>query len=191
MNHRAPSDPGVMAVGAPLPKSDGNSVTTWPGVILPMRPWFCSVNQRLPSGPTVMPAIPAPVPLAAWVSLTWTPAVVISPILPPLAPCSVNQRLPFGPDAMESGMRVGTVIGNVVATVPGAALGSMVPMVALPKLVNHMRPSGPATMLVGRAPALLMLNSFWLPAAVERATWLTLPESSVNQIRLSGPLVVA
>ena len=27
MNQRAPSDPAVMAVGAPLPESDGNSVT--------------------------------------------------------------------------------------------------------------------------------------------------------------------
>src|SRR2546421_10646525 len=92
---------------------------------------------------------------------------------------------------MESGMRAGLVIGNVVATVPGAAFGSMVPMVPLPKLVNHMWPSGPATMLVGRAPGLLMPNSFWLPAVEERATWLTLPDSSVNQIRSYGPLAMA
>src|SRR5437764_14404002 len=92
---------------------------------------------------------------------------------------------------MASGMRAGLVIGNVVATVPGAALGSMVPMVPLPKSVNHMWASGPVTMLVGRAPGLLMPNSFWLPAGVVRPTWLTLPDSSVNQIRLSGPLVMA
>src|SRR4030081_115992 len=46
-------------------------------------------------------------------------------------------------------------------------------------------------MLVGRAPALLIKNSFWVPVVVERPTWLTLPDSSVNQIRLSGPLVMA
>src|SRR6266481_4057491 len=89
---------------------------------------------------------------------------------------------------MASGMSAGLVIGNVVATVPGLALGPMVP---LPKLVNHMRPSGPVTMLVGRALGLLMPNSFWLPLVVERPTWLTLPDSSVNQSRLSGPLVMA
>src|SRR5437588_12991177 len=46
-------------------------------------------------------------------------------------------------------------------------------------------------MLVGRALGLLMPNSFWLPVVVERPTWLTLPDSSVNQSRLSGLLVMA
>src|SRR5216683_561753 len=187
-NQRAPSDPAVIAVGAPWPESGGNSWTRWPGVIMPIVPWFCSVNHRLPSGPTVMPAMPAPVPEAACASLTRTPAAVISPILPPLAPCSVNQRWPSGPEAMAVGMRP-DVTGKVVATVPAGALGSMVPMVLLPKSVNHMWPSGPVTMPVGMAPALLIANSFWLPVVDERPTWLTLADSSVNQMRLSGPLV--
>src|SRR2546421_568912 len=148
--------PDVPTFWFPKVTLDGLAVTApAPGLPTMMRPMAalvsCSVNQMLPSGPRAIPAIPAPVLLAAWVSLTWTPAVVISPILPPLAPCSVNQRWPPGPEAMASGMRAGLVIGNVVATAPGAALGSMVPMLPLPKPVNHMWPSGPVTMPVGRA----------------------------------------
>src|SRR6266852_2867546 len=124
-NQRAPSDPAVIAVGAPWPESGGNSWTRWPGVIMPIVPWFCSVNHRLPSGPTVMPAL---LPEAACASLTRTPAAVISPILPPLAPCSVNQRWPSGPEARAGGMRP-DVTGKVVATVPAGAFGSRVQLV--------------------------------------------------------------
>src|SRR6516225_4368700 len=52
------------------------------------------VNHRLPSGPTVIPKGPLPVPKP----LRRLPLVVICPT--PWASCSVNQRLPLGPVVM-------------------------------------------------------------------------------------------
>src|SRR5437667_344270 len=75
-----------------------NSVITPAGVILPILP-APSANQRLPSGPAVMPN--------GWLELVgmaysvMTPVGVILPILFPLL--SVNQRLPSAPVARDRG----------------------------------------------------------------------------------------
>ena len=73
----------------------GNSVIAPAGVMRPILP-ARSVNQRLPSGPTVMPS---GVAFAVGIgnSATSVPVVVTLPILLPLY--SVNQRLPSGPTA--------------------------------------------------------------------------------------------
>src|SRR6516164_8939722 len=52
------------------------------------------VNHRLPSGPTVIPKGPLPVPKP----LRRLPLVVICPTRP--SSCIVNQRLPLGPVVM-------------------------------------------------------------------------------------------
>ena len=77
-----------------------NSVTAPLGVIRPIRSPNSSVNQRLPSGPAVIPTglLPAVMPVANSVT---APAGVIRPIRLPT--CSVNQRLPSGPAVIPSG----------------------------------------------------------------------------------------
>ena len=78
-----------------------NSVMAWVvGLIIPI--WLApySVNQRLPSGPAVIPrgwdlAVGMGNSVMAWV------VGLIIPILP--APSSVNQRLPSGPVVIPQG----------------------------------------------------------------------------------------
>src|SRR5438034_1309319 len=64
-----------------------------------------SVNQRLPSGPAVIPS--GPLLLVGIGNSVMVPLVVIRPILFPAGlVCSVNQRLPSGPAVMPPGPQV-------------------------------------------------------------------------------------
>ena len=76
-----------------------NSVTTPAGVMRPMPRRCSSVNQRLPSGPRVMPSGRLPGVMPAQNSVT-TPAGVIRPMRPP---SSANQTLPSGPAVIPRG----------------------------------------------------------------------------------------
>ena len=62
VNQMLPSGPVAMPSGPEVELGTGNSVTTPPGVILPIAAPLiavCSVNQRLPSGPwVIVPGIP-------------------------------------------------------------------------------------------------------------------------------------
>ena len=80
VNHRAPSGPVVMSAG---PRAGSPKRVIFPaGVMRPIRRLWNSVNQMLPSGPTVMPsasARPAPpcadaVPATRATSATAIPA---------------------------------------------------------------------------------------------------------------------
>ena len=108
-----------------------------------MRLPTCSVNQRLPSGPAVMPdgALLAEMPL---LNSVITPAGVMRPMR--LPPYSVNQRLPSGPAVMPFGWlpAVMPVLNSV--TVP---VGVMRPMRLPLDSVNQRLPSGPAVMPIG------------------------------------------
>ena len=53
-------------------------------------------------------------------------------------------------------------------------------IVALHRVLDRLVPGIPLT-----------ASAYWVPVVVERATWLTLPDSSVNQSRPSGPVVMA
>src|SRR5215471_813710 len=68
-------------------------------VTTPIEPLPISVNQRLPSGPVVIPQglleVLFPLLVETGNSVMAWVAGLISPILP--VPCSVNQRLPSGP----------------------------------------------------------------------------------------------
>src|SRR5437763_968384 len=98
------------------------------GVIRPIwsdATWLTSVNQRLPSGPDVIPlgSLEA-VGMANWLIM---PAGVIRPIW--LTMSSVNQRLPSGPDVIPLGKASGvgkgdslTVSGKIVAGAVTVAL---------------------------------------------------------------------
>src|SRR6266581_341096 len=115
-----------------------NSVTTPAGVMRPMLFPLNSVNQRLPSGPAVMPkGLLSPVGMEN--SPVTTPAGVMRPILFP--EYSVNQRLPSGPAVMPRGKVEAVGMGNSVM-VPAAAQAGAV-----------LRPSKPTetTMAVIRA----------------------------------------
>src|SRR5207245_7150545 len=85
----------------PVPIGTGNSEMAWvAGLIIPILTAENSLNQRLPSGPTVIAAGPE---LAVGVEnsvMAWV-AGLISPILP--TPVSVNQRLPSGHTVIQSG----------------------------------------------------------------------------------------
>src|SRR5512135_6752 len=69
---------------------------------------FCSVNQRLPSGPAVIPVGPL-LAVGSGPNSVMMPAGVIRPILLPF--CSVNQRLPSGPAVIPVGRLVGVGSG--------------------------------------------------------------------------------
>lgn len=85
----------------------GNKVISPAGVILPIAGLNESVNQTLPSGPSVIDRGEARSPLPNSVI---APFVVIRPILP--ADSSVNQRLPSAPAVMSSGKEFGVGRGN-------------------------------------------------------------------------------
>ena len=75
-----------------LSRATGNSWITPAGVIEPTLVVPCSVNQRFPSGPRVMPSGALPAGRRNSVS---SPAGVIRPTL--AEPSSVSQTLPSGP----------------------------------------------------------------------------------------------
>src|SRR5438552_52127 len=107
-----------------------------------------AVNQRLPSGPVVIPVGPAP-PLV--LNAMSVPVGVIRPIRSALV--SANHRLPSGPAVMP-----------VVPVAIAAPNSVTVPSVVICPIlvgglngrgstsVNHKLPSGPAVMLEGAPP---------------------------------------
>src|ERR1700722_4014757 len=109
------------------------------GTILPIFPLPVSVNQRLPSGPAVIP-----VGFDNEPNSVIAPAVVILPIFPSpakLSPSSANQRLPSGPSVIPKGDDVDGKLNSVI-TPP-------VVILVIPGFcsVNQRLPSGPAVML--------------------------------------------
>src|SRR5262249_22029377 len=113
-------------------------------VIRPIFSPFCSVNQRLPSGPVVM--LEGALEAVGSVNSVIAPAGVILPILFAVAANSVNQRLPSGPVVIPAGKLL--VVGMNVSPKPAPA--------AAPRLffsplfsTTHSAPSGPAVMPSG------------------------------------------
>src|SRR5216683_2994624 len=121
MNQRLPSGPTVMTVRPLAEVGTGNSVIVPLGVIRPI--WFpmVSVNQRLPSGPAMMPIGPAVLPSKPLVPVgrgnsLMLPSGVMRPILFPWY--SVNQRLSSGPAVMAERVLSAVRTENTVI-VPG------------------------------------------------------------------------
>src|SRR5258706_3726463 len=102
VNHRLPSGPATIDLSA-IEKigsleATGNSVIAPDIVTRPIFPPSASVNQRFPSGPTVMnDGLLADVGIG---NVARTPSVVMRPIL--LSPGRVNHRLPSGPAAIPA-----------------------------------------------------------------------------------------
>ena len=108
VNQRLPSGPAVIE---PSPLDAGKiagryRVTTPPGVILPTSvglpifdPLCAPTNQRLPSGPAVIPNAWSFVLFWLMLNSVMLPAGVLRPISPS---GSVNQRLPSGPAVMSN-----------------------------------------------------------------------------------------
>jgi hypothetical protein len=102
-----PSGPVVMPAGTTLAGKPSvtppvNSVADPSGVIRTTCPGFSdSVNQRLPSAPTVMYSA-SPFAENPAVNSVTSPAGVMRPIAPGFLYC-VNHRLPSGPATMSSG----------------------------------------------------------------------------------------
>src|ERR1700737_1711662 len=115
------------------------------GVTLPIAPaWKTSpppVNQRLPSGPAVMPPL-APLPDGRAYSVR-TPDGVILPIIAALS--SVNQRLPSDPAVMPATPSFSALCGGTANSVKAPAR-VILPTAVLPQSANQMLPSGPAVM---------------------------------------------
>src|SRR5262249_58742640 len=89
----------AMGVGVLVAVGMGNSVTTPAVVMRPILLLFCSMNQRAPSGPTVIAC--GKLPAVGTGNCVMAPAVVIRPIWS-LRP-SVNQNAPSGPSVIPSG----------------------------------------------------------------------------------------
>src|SRR5262249_31791617 len=167
-----------------------------------------SVNQRLPSGPVVMPlGVPfgsAPVGIVNSVTV---PVVLIRPIFPPkigwlvvgsktggwllgrsvvglLAFISVNQSAPSGTAVIELGLK--PVVGkrNSVTT----PLVVMRPIWKPFTSVNQRLPSEPTTMLRGELPGVGIANSATTPLGVIRPILSAF--ASVNQRLPSGPATI-
>src|SRR5260370_1454553 len=135
-----------------------------------------SVNQRLPSGPAVMPnglqpnLCPQVVGRGNKVEL---PAVVMRPMLFPKA--KVNHRLPSGPAVMPAFVVGG--VGNWVI-LPVGVLRLMFPTTS----VNHRLPSGPAVMNLGSQH---VGNSVMVPALAQAGAVLRLsrPTQAIRAVR--------
>src|SRR5437762_2884605 len=97
-----------------------------------------SVNQRLPSGPAVIP--PGQALAVGAVKSVAVPAAVMRPMLPLTLLPSVNQRLPSAPAVIRLGPLFAVGTGNSV-TVPAVV---MRPILLLLPSVNQRLPSGPA-----------------------------------------------
>src|SRR5262245_13734168 len=111
VNHRLPSGPEVISAGKPPDVGTGNSVTVPVMVIRPILLTPASVNQRLLSGPTAIPATSCVTPVGSSVIV---PDGVIRPILPELY--STNQTFPAGPATIPNGseLAVGTGYSVIV-----------------------------------------------------------------------------
>src|SRR4051794_39207191 len=156
-------------------------VTTPAGVTRPSA-WDVR-NQRLPSGPAVIPLMRVEKKSPDAGNVVTTPAGVIRPIDaggPPL----VNHRLPSGPVVMASGLAM--PVPTKYDTTPA---GVIRPIEFESLLVNQMLPSGPAVM----PPGVLIdgsVNGVTTPAGVIRRITFVEGNScwpSVNQRLPSAP----
>src|SRR6202022_2664540 len=113
------SEPVVIPERSGLDPPTGISATMAPAVVItPTFPWplVCSVNQRLPSGPDVMPNGIAPAPCVE--NSVITPAGVTRPILPPTT-FSVNHMLPSLPSVMAQELTLAVGTGEEVTAAAG------------------------------------------------------------------------
>ena len=155
------------------------------GVDGPTRLPLDSVNQRVSSGPAVIPFGPPPAVRPAENSVTW-PAVVMRPILPPN---SVNQRLPSGPAVIPAGWRFGVIPALNSVMTPAVVIRPTPPRSS----VNQRLWSGPTVISNGSLFRVSPVrNSVTTPAGVIRAIAPNPlgPSGSVNQILPSGPVTI-
>ena len=104
-----------------------------------------SVNQRFPSGPTVIPLGRDPaVNPPKWVTV---PSIVIRPILS--MPGSVNHIAPSGPAMMPAGSAFSGSAYSVTA--PPELPVVIAPIMSVVGSTNQTRPSGPGVIVVGSA----------------------------------------
>ena len=123
----------------------GYSLTTPAGVIRAIRPAH-SVNQRLPSGPAVIPSGPLPALIPAENSVT-VPVGVMRPMRPSN---SVNQRLPSGPAVIPRGSLFALIPDWNSVTVPVGVIRPIRRFEAVQlDSVNQRLPSGPAVIPAG------------------------------------------
>src|SRR6266404_1977625 len=120
-------------------------VVIWP-ILLPL----FSVNQRAPSGPTVMKR--GTLPAVGTVNSVKTPPVVIRSIM--LWFSSVNHRAPSGPAMMPKGLLLPVGSVNSVMT-PPTVIWPILPICS----VNQRAPSGPAVISAGELLAVGTGNS--------------------------------
>ena len=177
-----------------------------------------SVNQRLPSGPAMIP--PGTLLAVGTANSVIAPEGVIRPIW--LLRASVNQRLPSGPALMTAGtlpdvridwridVKVGGKVGGKIGGkgIGGKEIGGvgsansvMLPAVVIrpirlpPASVNQRLPSGPVVIAMGVGNWLVLaagIANSWIELlgllGLIRPIWL--PRASVNQRLPSGPAVI-
>src|SRR5258706_14523531 len=115
-----------------------------PPFMLLMRPTLLtdfSVNQRLPSGPAVIPAGSA---FGDGIGYSDTPPVGVTRPIAFVTPGSVNQRLPSAPAAMLNGRPAEGIPNSVIVPV-----GAMRPMAMAAGAATETLPSGPPAMAHG------------------------------------------
>src|SRR5579864_4901691 len=147
--------------------------THFPGLMYPI--WFTelpdTVNQRLPSGPAVIP--PGALSAVDKGNSVMIPAGVIRPILP--IPGSENQRLPSGPAVISLGWSSGAALSPVdwlldegvvnSVTVP---VGVIRPILCPCCSANQRLPSGPTVIPKGSPELVGTENSVKVPVGVMR-----------------------
>src|SRR6187200_637019 len=157
----------------------------------PIRP-LASVNQRLPSGPAVIPTgwrSTENGPGGAIGNSVTTPSGVIRPMRPGLAN-SVNHRLPSGPSVIPRGCAFAENPGVVPPEAIVVISPAGVTLVIRPGpacSVNHRLPSGPAVIAVVKLPSRTLRGySVTAPPGVIFTTPPSLVKSP-NQRFPSGP----
>ena len=180
VNHSAPSGPVAMR-DPPLTSLreavSGNSVTTPPVEIRPIRFAPGSVNHNALSDPRVIDVGYTVLVGSAYSVIT--PLVVMRPIR--LPSCSVNQSAPSGPGVMPPGWPPAVGSANSVMT-PAVVIRP----IRLPSCsVNHSAPSGPDTMSVADVSPVGIRKFVRAPVVVIRQIkgW----RDAVNQRAPSGP----
>jgi hypothetical protein len=203
--YSAPSGPVVMGEPAELPVGRGNCVAAPAVVIRPTEKTLVggkptlpvAVNQRLPSGPAVIPPrLPLKVAVGRGNSVM-TPAGVIRPMMAtkllfPTPLEAVNHRLPSGPAVMPEGAEL--PVGRVNSVrVPAGVIRPMAPtelFPLVPEPVNHRLPSGPTVMPEDEELPVGRVNSVRVPAGVICPMKFAPGLSPVNHRLPSGPTVM-
>ena len=122
-------------------------MTSVVGSIMPILPAPSSVNQRLPSGPTVIP-YGSESAVGVGISLIVPVEGSRTPIWPTRS--SVNQTLPSGPSMRLVGYAAAVGIGVVWMA---CVTGSIEPIRLLPCSTNQICPPGPCAIATGTAAA--------------------------------------